>query len=101
MVQEQCDEQTPKPPVSIQKGVNGLELDMGERGAEQNRQPACFAIEKPLQLAHTRLHLLRWRGHKACVARAGSSDPILAAAEFAGLLGAAAALSHQGGVHLS
>jgi hypothetical protein len=65
--------------------MDGLELHVHERGADDGRQ-IVVAVDVLLEVAEQAPDLLRWRRNKDGIARAGASDPVLAAAHLARLL---------------
>ena len=101
VVEQERDEEAAETAIAIEEGVDGLELDVGERGLQQEGQAAGVVMQELFQRAHARLNLLGRGRDEVGIAGAGAADPVLAAAELAGLFFIAAALRHEGGVHFA
>ena len=101
LVQEHGNQQAPQAPVAIQKRVDGFKLHMRQCGLDEHRRGRGLLVQKGFQRRHAGLHGLRWRRHKARIARPGATDPVLGAPELAGGFVAATATAHQQGVHFA
>ena len=75
------DQQAPDTPVSIEEGVDGLELHMRQCTMHQHRQ----TMEKGLQAIERAPHLMRrWRHEDGLAERdVARADPVLRRAELA------------------
>jgi len=99
VVEEEGDEQAAEAAVAVEEGVDGLELDVSERGFEEDGRAAGVFMKVGFESGHAGFqHVRGWRDETG-VAGAGAADPVLGAAEFAGFLVAATAAGHQVGVH--
>ena len=100
-MEQERDEEAAETAIAIKEGVDGLELDMGERGPQQEGQAAGVVVQEFFQRAHARLNLLGRGRDEVGIAGACAADPVLAAAELAGLLFAATTFRHERGVHFA
>ena len=83
--QQQRDQQSAKPPVAVEERVDRLELDVDQAGLDQGGQAIGRVVDEQLELAHALLDDVRRRDERR-VAGPGAAYPVLAAAEFAGIL---------------
>ena len=74
---------------------------MGQRGFEQYGQTCGIFVQKGFQCGHAGVDLLRRRRDESRIPWPGSANPILTAAKLSGLLVAATAFGHEGGVHFA
>src|SRR5438105_13270636 len=87
MTEQQGDEQATDSSVSVEKGVDGLELRMRQGCFHKCRR---IGVQEALQLPHAAFDFLRRRGHKRRVPRPCATNPVLRATKFSrGLLCAA------------
>ena len=94
------DKQPPQPPVPVQKWMDRFELIMDERDLEQVRDMDLIVVDELLQIAHEVRHVQMMRRHEGGILEA-DADPVLAAAEFAGLFVLAAHALEQHGMRLA
>src|SRR5262245_62639149 len=100
MTEKKRDEQAADPSVSVEERMDGLELDVGEAGAQQHGQPVLLRMQESLESAHAvGNHRVGWR-HEGGVARTAPADPVLRATEFTGLVPASASPRKEDTVHL-
>ena len=83
--QQQGDQEPSDAPVTVQKGMNRLELHVGERRLEQDRRRFRLVVQPAFERPHAFRDALRGRRDEHRVPRPGSPYPVLGAAEFAGL----------------
>ena len=81
--------------------MDTLELYVRKRGPDQQRHIPGLAVKKRFELAHALHDEIGRRGNESCVARAGASDPVLAAAKLTGVLFASPSARKQNRVNLS
>ena len=81
--------------------MDRLELHVREPGAHQDRQPVIVGMQETLERRHAIGHGGVWRRDESGVAGAGAADPVLRAAELAGVLAAAPSARKQDGVDLT
>ena len=93
--QHETHEQPAHSSVSIQEGVDSLELRVREPGLDHRSGETVLIVEEALQAVERGAHLVRWWRHEAGVARPGAADPVLGAAELPGRLVAAPCALHQ------
>ena len=79
------DQEPPDATIAVQKRVDGLELHLGERGFDERRQAVVRGMDEALERGHAMLDVLRRGRNEAGGAGASAADPVLAAAELAGL----------------
>src|SRR5205807_4929523 len=85
VLQQERDEQATDAAVAVEKRVDGLELDVHERGADERRQ-VVVAVDVLLKIAEKTCQLLGRRRDENGVARTSAADPVLAASQLARLL---------------
>ncbi len=66
--------------------MDRLELDMGQGRPDERGQRRILAVQEALQRIEALVQPVRRRRHEQGVARPGSADPVLRAAELARLL---------------
>ena len=66
MLHQQGDEQPPDTTVAVEEGVNGLELDMRQAGADERRE-IVLGMQPAIEIAEKIAHPLWRRRHEACV----------------------------------
>ena len=101
VAEEQRDQQPPDAAVAVEEGVDGLELHVRERRLDEHRQVVAVVVQEALQGGHAVGDGRVRRRHEDGVAGARAADPVLAAAELARVLVAAAAAREQLGVDLA
>ena len=84
--QQEGDEEAAQPAISIQKRVNGFELDVGEGGFEQGPCLNWVVVEEFFHGSHAIEHSIRRGRDEAGISRAAAADPVLTAAELSWLL---------------
>jgi hypothetical protein len=52
IAEQERDQEPPHASVAVEKGVDGLELYVGEPGAHEDRQPVSFGVEEALERRH-------------------------------------------------
>ena len=77
MTQEKSNEEAAYPSVPIEEWMNGLELYVGEPGAQQSGDSVIFPVEEGFEFRHAVLDLRVGRGNEDCVARTRSTNPVL------------------------
>jgi hypothetical protein len=82
LAEQKREQEPPHPSVAVEKRVNGLELHMHQSEFDQQRQPVV--IEVLLEAVQALQHGIGGRRDEKCIPRTGSSNPVLAAAKFAG-----------------
>src|SRR5579859_1942714 len=65
--EKQCNQQTAKPTIAIEKGVDRFELHVNESGLDEHGQLVFFVVKKMLEAVQTLHHALRWRRNKRSV----------------------------------
>lgn len=98
--EDEGDEEAAEATVSIEEGVDGLKLDVGEGGFEQWAGVDGIVVDEFFEGAHGFKGEIRWGGDESRVAGAGAADPVLGAFELAGLLGGAAPVGKEPGMDL-
>src|ERR1700722_8376775 len=86
--------------VAVEKWVNGLELDVDQARSDEQRQIGPFVVQEKFEVIHAFGNRVRRWGHEGGVAGASTADPVLAPAEFTGLLIAPPALREEDSVDL-
>ena len=94
VLEQQRDEQAADAAIAVEIGMDGFELHVHERGADERRE-LRLAVDVLLQVTQERAQLLRRRWNEDRVARAGAADPVLAAAQFTWLFRRPAHTFHQ------
>jgi len=82
-VQAQGGEQTRRPAVAVQEGMDVNELELGD-AAHENRMSLPFAVQPIHQFRHKDRHLVSWRRRVDCLAGCGVDDIVLDLAVFPG-----------------
>ncbi len=100
-MQDHRDQQSPEAAVAVEKGVDGLELDMHQGRLEDHGKRSGRVVDEGLQRAPAGLDFLGRRWDEAGVTGSGAADPVLGAAKLAGGLVAAASARHEAGMHLA
>ena len=101
VAQHEGDQEAPQATVAVEERMNGLELDVGQAGLDENGKPVVRVVDEPLQVGHALLDVVGWRGNEDRVAGTRATDPVLGSPEFAGHPGGAAFAREQEGVHLA
>jgi hypothetical protein len=86
------DEQSSDPSISIEEGMNGLELRVSKSRLDERRRPHRIVVQEELERSKSGNHLVRRRRDEASVARPGPPDPVLGCPEFTGSSGPPPAL---------
>ncbi len=84
--EQECDQKPSKASISVKERMNGLKLNMAERGLEKQRDSRRSSVEKLFQGAHTCHQMFGWRRGESRTARTSSPDPVLRLSEFTGAL---------------
>jgi hypothetical protein len=75
--EKQCNQQTAKPTIAIEKGMDRFELHVNESGLDENGQLVFFVVKKMLEAVQA-LHQAFWRwGNKCTISRTVTANPIL------------------------
>ena len=86
LTQDQRDEQPAQASVAVEKGMDRLELDVGQARPDERGQRRILAVQEALERIEAFIQPVRRRRHEQGVARPGSADSVLRAAELARLL---------------
>jgi hypothetical protein len=62
-----------------------LELRVNETRSHEQRKGILLQMEERFELAHAVQHIFRWGRHVSGIARACSSNPVLASSKLTGL----------------
>src|SRR5439155_27312930 len=84
--QQERDEQPAYPPVPVEEGMDGLELDVREPRPDEDRERSLLVMEEALEVPHAVRDGVGWRRHEVRGARPAAADPVLRPTELAGLL---------------
>lgn len=99
VAQDQGNQQPAQPSVAVQKGMNGLKLDVRHCRLQQSGHWGGPVMEEQFQITHARHNMFRRRRNKHRVTWTGTADPILAAPEFTGCGIFSPPAGHEFGVH--
>jgi hypothetical protein len=99
VTEQKGDEKAADAAVAVEEGVDRLELDVSERGADERRHG--LVVEKLLQCAEAVEDVVGRRRDEEGVAGARAADPVLRRAEFTGLFFAAATFGEELGVNFA
>ncbi len=98
VAEHQGDQQAPDAAIAVQKWVNDFELHMGE--GRFNDGSGRFE-QVLLEIPQTGIQVGRRRRHEGRIAGPSTSDPVLRAAKFTGLLLCTASIGKQDAVHFA
>ena len=84
--QQQSDEEPSDSSVAVEERVDRLELGVRERRLHEHGGWVWVVVDELLEGAHRRSYLLPWWRHVPRDGGAGAAEPVLAAAELAGVL---------------
>ena len=84
MDEQESDQEPPDTTVTVEEGVDGLELRMRE--AHVNERRKLMVMEEALVVVERLLHLVDWRGHERRLCEGGIlwADPVLRLTELTG-----------------
>ena len=77
VAQHEGDQQSSQPPVAVEEGMDGLELDVRKPGPDQHGKFVVRGVNEPLEVGHAFLDMVgRWRD-EGRIAGARPADPVL------------------------
>lgn len=89
MAQQKSDQQAPDATVTVQKWMNGFELDMGQTGLYYGGKSVLSGVQKSFEIGYAIFNCRVRRRYEQSSSRAAASDPVLRAAELARVFTAA------------
>jgi len=96
----EVDEEPSQPSVAVQEGVDGLELVVKERAADENRKRRLL-VEEPLEIRHRIGYELGRRCNEDCLGWTSTADPVRRRPEVTRRPFLPANVPEQLGMHLS
>src|SRR5262245_50468757 len=95
MAEEKSNQEPAHPTISIQEGMDRLELDMCHPGLHQEWQPGVVVVQEPFEGGHAPLHLLVRRWDEQGRSWTSPSDPVLRSPKLAGVLPASSSMREE------
>jgi hypothetical protein len=93
--EDEADEESSDPAVSVEERVDCLELGVGKGGFHQRWSGAVLVMDKPLQVAQSREDFVRRRRYVGRVPGPSATDPILSSSELTRILRCPSALLEE------
>ena len=101
VAQHEGDQQSSQPPVAVEEGMDGLELDVREPGPDQHGKFVVRGVDEPLEVGHAFLDMVGRRRDEGRIAWPRAADPVLRPPELTWSHGLPTTVRKQPGVHLA